>query len=297
MVGEHLQNYVNLVNGLSRATRARAIAAARALLAQAGLEDAANDAGEKVTKLTEELLNASRANRELLENLVTAEVEKATAHLGLVRTEDLELVNREIARLQRDVIELRAALALATEATAATTPTTPRARPRSRRPRVVAETGPGMAPVPTPPVPAPPVPTPPAGSAETTDVGASAATASVTASPISTGTPAVATKSPAKKAAAKKSPAKKTAAKRTAAKKTAETSGVTRTATAPTRTPRSAGPTAGAPVAEPLAGVPVSAPSAGVPVSEPAAGVPGSTSSPVPTPPTVTGANLPVTEA
>ncbi|MCW2810596.1 MAG: hypothetical protein JWP61_1054 [Friedmanniella sp.] len=164
MVGEPLQNYVNLVNGLSRATRAKALAAARALLAQAGLEDAANEAGEKVAKLTEEVLNASRANRELLENLITAEVEKTTARLGLVRTEDLEIVSREIARLQRDVIELRAALALASEPPAPTVTGAAKKTPAKRAPATRAPAkrparqpaAPADAAVPPAPVPAPP---------------------------------------------------------------------------------------------------------------------------------------------
>ena len=79
----HFRRYVNLVSGLTRATRARASATAHALLAQAGLEEAANEASERVSKLAEEILHASRANREMFEKLVTAEVDRAVAQAGL----------------------------------------------------------------------------------------------------------------------------------------------------------------------------------------------------------------------
>ena len=62
------QNYVNLVAGLTRTTRDRAVATAWALLAQAGLTNAAHDAGERVSKLAEEIVHAgagqSRADGE-----------------------------------------------------------------------------------------------------------------------------------------------------------------------------------------------------------------------------------------
>ena len=116
MVVEAVQTYVNLVNGVSRATRERAVAAARGLLASAGLEDVANDAEKRVGKLTEEILGASRANRELLENLVGSEVTKVATRLGFVRSDDLDEVREEIA-------ELRAQLARAGAVPAPAKPT------------------------------------------------------------------------------------------------------------------------------------------------------------------------------
>ncbi len=100
MVVEAVQTYVNLVNGLSRATREKAWSAASGLLAQAGLGDVAEGAEKRVAKLTEEILEASRANRELLENLVATEVGKAAGRLGFVRFEDLDEVREEIAELR-----------------------------------------------------------------------------------------------------------------------------------------------------------------------------------------------------
>jgi polyhydroxyalkanoate synthesis regulator phasin len=100
MAGPGMPSYLGLVTGLTRATRQRANAAARGLLATAGLEGVANDAGERVNRLTEEILTASRANRQLLENLVAGEVTKAASRLGFVRSDDLDEVREEIAELR-----------------------------------------------------------------------------------------------------------------------------------------------------------------------------------------------------
>jgi len=109
MVVEAVQTYVNLVNGLTRATRERARTAARGLLAQAGLEGVADDAEQRVGKLTEEILGAGRANRELLENLVAGEVAKVATRLGFVRSDDLDEVREEIAELRAQLARDKAA--------------------------------------------------------------------------------------------------------------------------------------------------------------------------------------------
>lgn len=101
-------NYVSMVSGLRKATRAKALAAARAVLAQAGLDDVAADASERMTKLAEEILAASRANRELLENLVTAEVDKTATRLGFVRADDLSQIRADIAALRAQLTVLTA---------------------------------------------------------------------------------------------------------------------------------------------------------------------------------------------
>ena len=144
MVVEAVQTYVNLVNGVSRATRERARAAARSLLAQAGLEEVANDAEQRVAKLTEEILGASRANRELLENVVATEVTKVASRLGFVRSDDLDEVREEIA-------ELRAQLARDKAASAGS----PRARNAAAR-KAAASAATSDAGTTSPPPPAPP---------------------------------------------------------------------------------------------------------------------------------------------
>ncbi len=150
MVVEAVQTYVNLVNGLSRATRERARSAAHGLLAQAGLEDVANDAERRVAKLTEEILGASRANRELLENLVASEVTKVASRLGFVRSDDLDEVREEIAELRAQLNRDRAGAS-----------GTPRARNAAARRAAASAAGTTSVPdVERPPSPAPRTPPP-----------------------------------------------------------------------------------------------------------------------------------------
>jgi polyhydroxyalkanoate synthesis regulator phasin len=109
MTLEAINNYLHMVSGLSKTTRARARAAAKTMLAQAGLDGVAADAGERVGKLAEEIMNAGRANRELLEKVVAVEVDKAAARLGFARASELESLRQEVAELRRAVADQQAA--------------------------------------------------------------------------------------------------------------------------------------------------------------------------------------------
>ena len=117
-----LPNYLQLVTGLSKATRARARSAARSVLSQVGLDEVADDATDRITKLTEEIQAAGKANREILENLITTEVERAAGRLGFARKTDLEAVRAEVAVL-RTMIQLQ----------------TPDSAPTTRAPATTAE--------------------------------------------------------------------------------------------------------------------------------------------------------------
>lgn len=99
------QAYINMVTGVTKTTQAKAAATARAMVKQAGLEDVATEASERVTKLAEEIMNASRTNRELLQHFVTAEVDKAAARLGFARAEEVEALREEIASLRTQLNE------------------------------------------------------------------------------------------------------------------------------------------------------------------------------------------------
>lgn len=112
---EAFQTYINMVTGVTKSTQAKAAATARALLRQAGLEDAATEASERVTKLAEEIMNASRTNRELWQHFVAAEVDKAAARLGFARADEVQALRDEIA-------SLRAQLTQATVRTARSAP-------------------------------------------------------------------------------------------------------------------------------------------------------------------------------
>ncbi|HVF20321.1 MAG TPA: hypothetical protein VNA14_08760 [Mycobacteriales bacterium] len=83
-----LKNYLALANGLTEVTRQRAEVAAKALVAQG------EAAAEQVSALAEDLLSASKSNRDNVTALVRTEVEKALSRVG-VATAD------ELARLQR----------------------------------------------------------------------------------------------------------------------------------------------------------------------------------------------------
>ena len=60
----------------------------------------AADATDRVAKLTEEVMAASRANRELMGKLIASEVDRAAAVLGFVRAEELDDLRRELSELR-----------------------------------------------------------------------------------------------------------------------------------------------------------------------------------------------------
>jgi hypothetical protein len=108
-VAEAFQAYINKVTGVTRSTQAKAEATARALLRQSGMEAVATETGERATKLAEEIMTASRANRELLQHFVSAEVDKLAA--GFARAEEVRALRDEIAglRVQLDEVMARSA--------------------------------------------------------------------------------------------------------------------------------------------------------------------------------------------
>ena len=148
-MSEPFQTYINMVTGVKKSTQAKAVATARAMMKQAGLEDVATETSERVTKLAEEIMNASRANRELLQHFVNAEVDKAAARLGFARADEVEVLRDEIAQLRAQVDEATGRMAKAespkraatkrapakkTAATMTATKKTTAARSGSRRP-------------------------------------------------------------------------------------------------------------------------------------------------------------------
>ena len=108
MTTDAFQSYVDLITGVRRATQEKAAAAAQGLLAQAGLDEVAADAQQRVHRLTEEIVVAGRANRSMLQDLVRAEIEKALTRVGFARTEDLDQLRRESDELQARVDDLEA---------------------------------------------------------------------------------------------------------------------------------------------------------------------------------------------
>jgi polyhydroxyalkanoate synthesis regulator phasin len=132
-VADAFQSYINMVTGVTKTTQEKASATARALLKQAGLEDVAAEASERVAKLTEEIINASRTNRELMEHYVTAEVDKAAARLGFARADEVHALRDEVASLRAQLDEARANEARMYEARAAAAKAAPAKKAPAKR--------------------------------------------------------------------------------------------------------------------------------------------------------------------
>lgn len=137
MVFDGLRGYLQLANGLTEVTRERALGAAKTLVAQGEASVGAVLPGSlkaQVGSLTEDLIATSKANRTMLLGLVSAEVERASAHLGLAMAGELEAAKRRARRLEQRVAdlerEMRDVLAHAAPAGAAPS-TSPAAATRS----------------------------------------------------------------------------------------------------------------------------------------------------------------------
>ena len=96
-----------MVTGVTKTTQEKASATARAVLKQAGLEDVAVEASERVAKLAEEIINAGRTNRELMQHYVKVEVGKAAARLGFARADEVQALRDEVASLRAQLNEAR----------------------------------------------------------------------------------------------------------------------------------------------------------------------------------------------
>jgi polyhydroxyalkanoate synthesis regulator phasin len=184
MVMEALRGYVQLASGLTEVTKQKAQAAAKALLQQTGAENLTSGLSTKVSDLADEIVATSKSNRQLLQAIVTNEVEGAVARLGFVRSEEVAALTRRVQTLEAQLAEARA-----------TSPVEPAGD-------VLAEAAPGPVTAEGPgPVPA-----------------AQKTTARKTAAKKAPANKSAAKKTPAKKGAANKTAAGKTAAKKTAKK-------------------------------------------------------------------------------
>jgi polyhydroxyalkanoate synthesis regulator phasin len=116
-----LRGYVQLATGLGEVTVTKAREAAAALLSQ-GIDldkvpdvpgkdsavAAAKVSAGQVQALTDNLLEQSTQNRELMVGLVRTEVDRAAGRLGFVREEELAAVRRHVSRLETQLAEVRA---------------------------------------------------------------------------------------------------------------------------------------------------------------------------------------------
>jgi hypothetical protein len=104
VVRDAVMGYLQVASGLSDVTKTKATATAKSLLGDGGLGAASDKVNVgQVQSLAEELVAASKANRELLLSLVRAEVDRAVAAFGLASRDDVAALRRQVERLQRDL--------------------------------------------------------------------------------------------------------------------------------------------------------------------------------------------------
>jgi len=107
MVLDALRGYVQLANGLTEVTKQKAQAAAKQLLQQTGADALTTRASD----LADEIVATSKSNRQLLQAIVSNEVEGAVARLGFVRSEEVAALTRRVKALETELAEAHAAAA------------------------------------------------------------------------------------------------------------------------------------------------------------------------------------------
>ena len=95
-----LKSYLALAGGVSELTRQRAVAAAKALVNQG------EATAEQVGALAEDLLAQTKQNREAVIALVTYEVDRTLARVGLAQADEVEQLTQRVRTLEA---QLRAA--------------------------------------------------------------------------------------------------------------------------------------------------------------------------------------------
>ncbi|MFI5698307.1 phasin family protein [Kribbella sp. NPDC051586] len=105
MVMDAVRGYVQLASGLTEVTKQKAQAAAKALLQQTG----ADTLTSRVSELADEIVATSKSNRQLLQAIVSNEVEGAVARLGFVRSEEVAALTRRVKALETELAEAHAA--------------------------------------------------------------------------------------------------------------------------------------------------------------------------------------------
>lgn len=89
-----MKSYLALAGGVTEVTRQRAVAAAKALVAQG------EATAEQVTSLAEDLLSQSRQNREAVVALVGYEVDRALARVGLATADEVAALTERVQALE-----------------------------------------------------------------------------------------------------------------------------------------------------------------------------------------------------
>jgi polyhydroxyalkanoate synthesis regulator phasin len=101
-VRDALKSYLALASGVTDVTRQRALAAAKALVAQG------EATAEQVTTLAEDLVAQTRQNREAVVALVGFEVDRALGRVGLASADEVTALTERVRALEATVARLSA---------------------------------------------------------------------------------------------------------------------------------------------------------------------------------------------
>jgi polyhydroxyalkanoate synthesis regulator phasin len=99
-VRDALKSYLALASGVTDVTRQRALAAAKALVAQG------EATAEQVTTLAEDLVAQTRQNREAVVALVGFEVDRALGRVGLASADEVTALTERVRALESTVARL-----------------------------------------------------------------------------------------------------------------------------------------------------------------------------------------------
>jgi polyhydroxyalkanoate synthesis regulator phasin len=111
-VNDALKGYLALASGLTEVTKARATAAAKALVAQG------EAAAGQVQTIADDLIAQSRSNREAVTALVKFEVDKALGRVGLASADEVTELTARVRQLEAQLREARSGSAKAPAAKA-----------------------------------------------------------------------------------------------------------------------------------------------------------------------------------
>jgi polyhydroxyalkanoate synthesis regulator phasin len=104
-----LRGYLSLAGGLTEVTRQRAVAQAKALLADGALDplvDAGRQAGSQVQALADEIVATGRANRDLIVGIARTEAERVVGTFGAAGRDEVAALQAQVERLTRRVADL-----------------------------------------------------------------------------------------------------------------------------------------------------------------------------------------------
>ncbi len=126
-MNDALKGYLALAGGLTEVTKAKATAAAKALVAQG------EAAAGQVTSLADDLLAQSKSNREAVTALVRFEVDKALGRVGLASADEVTELTARVRTLEAQLREAKAGAA-ASKPAAASTPAAAKTAPAKKAP-------------------------------------------------------------------------------------------------------------------------------------------------------------------